>query len=63
MCKRFPKDCWGKNCPHFRVWDMRIDDLCCHCDLLRESCDACDEDFSYSLCPISHDSTSHCYKV
>lgn len=49
--RRFPKDCWGSGCLYFRVWDMSIDDLCCHCDILGESCDACEEDFSFSICP------------
>ena len=52
---RFPKDCWGKRCPHFHVWDMSIDDLCCLCDLLGKECDACDEDFSYLRCPKSEE--------
>ena len=48
---RFPKDCWAKNCEHFHVWDMSVDDLLCVCDLLKRECDACNEDFSYLLCP------------
>ena len=52
MSKRFPKDCWGERCPHFHVVDMSIDDLFCSCDLLNESCDACDEDSSFTQCPI-----------
>lgn len=39
---RFPKDCWTKDCPHFHVWDMSVDDLCCACDVLDKECDACD---------------------
>ena len=50
---RFPKDCWGKNCPHFRTVDMSIDDLLCACDILQAKCDACDEDFCFLLCPLS----------
>lgn len=53
MANRFPKDCWEKKCPHFKVWDLSIDDLCCACDLLHKSCDACDEDFSFLLCPLT----------
>ena len=49
---RFPKDCWDKNCEHFHVRDMSIDDLCCACDLLQKECDACDEDFSFHICPL-----------
>jgi hypothetical protein len=52
MADRFPKDCWGKKCKHFKVWDMSVDDLCCKCELLGESCDACDEDYSFSKCPL-----------
>lgn len=50
---RFPKDCWGKNCPHFHTIDMSIDDLLCICDILRAKCDACDEDFCSLFCPLS----------
>jgi len=49
---RFPKDCWNKNCEHFHVWDMSVDDLCCACDLLKRECDACDEDYSFLICPL-----------
>lgn len=50
---RFPKDCWKKNCPHFHVIDMSIDDLLCICDILQKECDACDGDFCFLLCPLS----------
>lgn len=50
---RFPKDCWDKNCPHFHTVDMSIDDLLCTCDILHASCDACDEDFCFLLCPVN----------
>lgn len=49
---RFPKDCWNKECQHFHVTDMSVDDLLCACDLLQEECDACDEDFSFLRCPL-----------
>ena len=52
MADRFPKDCWKKKCPHFKCWDMSVDDLCCSCDLLKIQCDACDEDFCLYLCPL-----------
>lgn len=55
MSDRFPKDCWKKKCPHFKAWDMSIDDLCCYCDLLEVQCDACDEDYCLILCPIKED--------
>ena len=47
MTDRFPKDCWGKNCPHFHTRDLSIDDLVCTCDLLKIQCDACDEDWCF----------------
>ena len=50
---RFPKDCWGNNCPHFHTVDMSIDDLLCACDILQAKCDACDEDFCFLICPLS----------
>lgn len=49
---RFPKDCWDKNCKHFHVTDMSIDDLLCACDVNGMECDACDEDFSIVRCPL-----------
>ena len=49
---RFPKDCWDKNCEHFHVMDMSIDDLLCACDLLGYECDACDEDYCHLRCPL-----------
>ena len=52
MSDRFPKDCWKKKCPHFHTVDMSIDDLVCTCDLLKMQCDACDEDWSFLLCPL-----------
>ena len=54
MADRFPNDCWEKKCPHFHVWDMSIDDLCCACDLLKKQCDACDGDYCLLLCPIDN---------
>jgi len=50
--RRFPKDCWSEECPHFNCWDMSIDDLCCYCDLLRVQIDACDEDRVFVFCPL-----------
>lgn len=52
MGDRFPKDCWKKNCPHFKSWDMSIDDYRCRCNLLKIECDACDEAFVFHLCPL-----------
>lgn len=55
MADRFPKDCWDKKCPYFHTRDLSIDDLVCTCDLLKISCDACDEDFCLYLCPLSNE--------
>lgn len=51
---RFPKDCWNKRCKHFHVRDLSIDDLCCTCDLLKQQCDACDEDYNFYYCPLGN---------
>ena len=50
---RFPKDCWDKNCEHFHVADMSVDDLLCSCDVLGHECDACDEDCCHLRCPLA----------
>lgn len=55
MSGRFPKDCWKKKCPHFKVRDLSIDDLVCYCDLLKVKCDACDEMFCFYLCPLDEE--------
>ena len=52
---RFPKDCWNKQCEHFRVTDMSIDDLLCVCAVNGMACDACDEDFSIKRCPLAEE--------
>ena len=51
----FPKDCWGKRCEHFHIWDISVDDLVCACDVLNKECDACDEDYSFVRCPVEVD--------
>lgn len=53
MDNRFPKDCWDKKCQHFKVFDLSIYDLCCTCELLKVQCDACNEDFSPFICPLT----------
>ena len=55
MAITFPKDCWGRECPHFKVHDMSVDDLCCYCDILKVQCDACNEDFCHYICPLNND--------
>lgn len=53
LMSRFPKDCWDKNCKHFHVTDMSIDDLLCACDVLGYECDARDEDHYHLRCPLA----------
>lgn len=53
--RRFPKDCWSKQCNHFHVTDMSVDDLLCACDVLNKECDACDEDYCFLMCPLEED--------
>ena len=50
---RFPKDCWDKQCKHFHVTDMSVDDLLCACDAFGYECDACDEDYCHLRCPLA----------
>ena len=52
MADRFPKDCWGKKCPHFKVWDVSVEDLHCECTLLNKRCKGCDEDLCFIDCPL-----------
>jgi hypothetical protein len=49
--KRFPKDC-NIHCEHYYDFDMSVDDIVAGCRLLGQQCDLCDEDFSYTLCPL-----------
>ena len=46
----FPRDC-SSRCPHFRTWDMSIDDWTSVCDLLKIQVDDCDLDYKYEICP------------
>lgn len=46
----FPRDC-SRRCPHFRTWDMSIDDWTSVCDLLKIQVDDCDMDYKYEICP------------
>ena len=50
MNKTFPKDCAG--CPHFKMWDLSVDDYVYFCDILKTQVDACDEDFCHIKCPL-----------
>ena len=47
----FPRDC-PRDCPHFRAWDMSIDDWTCRCDLLNVQIDECDMDYQRVRCPL-----------
>lgn len=47
---RFPMDC-SRNCPHFRTWDMSVDDWTNVCDLLNVQVDDCDMDNQWMICP------------
>ena len=53
MNRKFPQDCPFK-CPHFRSWDMSIDDYTCVCDLLNAQVDECDMDFDWYYCPLDN---------
>ena len=48
MGDTFPRDCWGKGCKSFHTQDMSVDDLVCTCDILKEQCDACDQNYCFS---------------
>jgi hypothetical protein len=53
--KQFPKDC-NKECPHFRAFDMSVDNWVYRCTKLQIEVDGCD---AYSglmllpLCPLN----------
>lgn len=47
----FPRDC-PRDCPHFRAWDMSIDNWTCVCDLLHCQYDECDTGFQQVRCPL-----------
>ena len=51
--KRFPRDC-TTDCPHFKTWDLSVDDWTCVCDKLGVQIDECDMDFSWRYCPIAN---------
>ena len=52
--RRFPKDC-DINCEHYSQYDMSVDDYVATCDKIGVSCDLCDEDYCFYLCPITKD--------
>lgn len=50
MSRYFPIDC-PEDCPHYRRWDMSVDDYTNVCLLLGLQCDDCDSDFIKAKCP------------
>ena len=52
--KKFPQDC-PNDCPHFRAWDMSVDDWTCICKKLNVQIDLCDSDFKWVYCPLKDD--------
>lgn len=55
--KRFPNDC-TKDCPHYSEYDLSIDDLVGSCALLQRSCDLCEGDFCFLLCPLKEEDSN-----
>lgn len=51
--KRFPRDC-TTDCPHFKTWDLSVDDWTCVCDKLGVQIDECDMDFFWRYCQIAN---------
>ena len=52
--KCFPLDCTTE-CPHFKTWDMSIDDWTSVCDILKVQVDDCDGDYIRYRCPLDSD--------
>ena len=49
--KRFPLDCTIE-CPHYKTWDMSVDDWASYCDLLKVQVDDCDGWGIRYRCPL-----------
>ena len=49
--KTFPMDCTTK-CPHYKTWDMSVDDWTSYCDILEVQVDDCDGDYIRYRCPL-----------
>ena len=49
--KTFPMDCTTE-CPHYKTWDMSVDDWTSYCDILKEQVDDCDGDYIRFRCPL-----------
>jgi predicted transcriptional regulator len=52
--RRFPKDC-DINCEHYSQYDMSVDDYVATCDKIGISCDLCEGDYCFYLCPLTKD--------
>jgi hypothetical protein len=52
--KCFPLDCTTE-CPHFKTWDLSIDDWTSVCDILNVQIDDCDGDIIRYRCPLDSD--------
>lgn len=52
--KCFPLDCTIE-CPHYKTWDMSVDDWTSVCDILKVQVDDCDGDIIRYRCPLDSD--------
>ncbi len=52
--KCFPLDCTTE-CPHFKTWDLSVDDWTSICDILKVQVDDCDGDYIRYRCPLDSD--------
>ena len=52
--KCFPLDCTTE-CPHYKTWDMSVDDWTSVCDILKVQVDDCDGDYIRYRCPLDSD--------
>lgn len=55
--KCFPLDC-TTDCPHYKTWDMSVDDWISVCDILKVQVDDCDGDYIRYRCPLGKE-TKH----
>lgn len=49
--RKFPQDC-PVSCPHYRRYDMSVDDYTNICHKLGKQIDDCDQDFMWEYCPL-----------
>ena len=59
--KCFPLDCTTE-CPHFKTWDMSVDDWTSVCDILKVQVDDCDGELIRYRCPLDSGNVNrtHC---